>query len=63
MCVVTLYKDSIKEENKLVDNVSRYTLDLKTGKLTVYPMLSEPQEFKITKGISWDESNDSMIIT
>ncbi|NLC11206.1 MAG: hypothetical protein GX767_03010, partial [Firmicutes bacterium] len=56
MCVVTLYKDSIKEENKLVDNVSRYTLDLKTGKLTVYPMLSEPQEFKITKGISWDES-------
>ncbi|PKM83815.1 MAG: hypothetical protein CVU88_00995 [Firmicutes bacterium HGW-Firmicutes-13] len=62
MCKVTLYKGSVKEENKLIDDVSRYSLDLNTGKLTVYPLLQEPKEFKITKGISWDESNDSMII-
>jgi hypothetical protein len=46
----------------MAENVSKYSLDLDTGKLTIYPMLKEPQEFKITKGVSWDESNDSMII-
>ena len=62
MCILTLYKGSIKEENKLVGDIAKYTLDLATGKLTVYPMLKEPQEFKITRGVSWDESNDSMVI-
>ncbi len=62
MCTITLYRGSIEEENKLAESVSRYTLDLTAGKLTVYPMLEKPQEFKITKGISWDESNDTMII-
>ncbi len=62
MCMVTVYKGSIKEENKMAENVSKYSLDLDTGKLTIYPMLKEPQEFKVTKGVSWDESNDSMII-
>jgi hypothetical protein len=60
--MVTVYKGSIKEENKMAENVSKYSLDLDTGKLTIYPMLKEPQEFKVTKGVSWDESNDSMII-
>lgn len=62
MCKVTLYKGSVKEENKLVEDVSRYSLDLESGKLTVYPLLENPREFKVSKGISWDESNDSMII-
>lgn len=62
MCMITLYKGSIKEENKIADNISRYTLDLASGKLTVYPMLKEPQDFKITKGVSWAEDNDSMIV-
>jgi hypothetical protein len=62
MCMITVYKGSIKEENKMAENVSKYSLDLDTGKLTIYPMLKEPQEFKITKGVSWDESNDSMVI-
>jgi hypothetical protein len=61
MCMITVYKGSIKED-KMAENVSKYSLDLDTGKLTIYPMLKEPQEFKITKGVSWDESNDSMII-
>ncbi len=62
MCMITVYKGSIKEENKMAENVSKYSLDLDTGKLIIYPMLKEPQEFKIAKGVSWDESNDSMII-
>ncbi len=62
MCMITLYRESVKEENKIADNISSYAFDLATGKLTVYPMLKEAMEFKITKGISWDESNDSMII-
>ncbi len=62
MCMITVYKDSVKEENKMIDNVSKYTLDLGSGKLIVYPMLKEPQEFIIKKGVTWDESNDSMII-
>jgi hypothetical protein len=60
--MITVYKGEMSEENKLVDNVSRYTLDLAEGRLTVFPMLREPQEFKINKNVSWDESNDSMII-
>jgi hypothetical protein len=60
--MITIYKDSIKDENKLADNVSKYSLDLDTGKLIAYQMLKEPQEFKITKGVTWDESNDTMII-
>ncbi len=60
--MITVYKNSVKEENKLAESISRYTLDLASGKLTVYPVLAEPQEFKVTRGISWDESNDSMII-
>jgi len=62
MCMITLYKGSIKEENKILGEIERYIFDLATGKLTVYPMLKEPQEFKVTKSISWSESNDSMII-
>ncbi|HHT45840.1 MAG TPA: hypothetical protein GX004_00920 [Firmicutes bacterium] len=46
----------------MAENVSKYSLDLDSKKLIVYPMLKEPQEFKITKYISWDESNDTMII-
>ncbi|MDO9535039.1 MAG: hypothetical protein Q7J85_06830 [Bacillota bacterium] len=46
MCMITLYKGSIKEENKIASDISRYTLNLVTGKLTVYPMLKEQQEFK-----------------
>jgi hypothetical protein len=62
MCMITVFKGSIKEENKMAENVSKYSLDLDSKKLIVYPMLKEPQEFKITKYISWDESNDTMII-
>jgi hypothetical protein len=61
MCMITVYKGSIKEENKIAGDIERYTFDLASGKLTVYPMLKEPQEFNITKGLSWDESNDSVI--
>ena len=62
MCMITVYKGSIKEENKMAENITKYKLDLDTGKLTVYQMLKEPREFQITKSVSWDESNDSMII-
>ncbi len=62
MCMITLYKGSIDDENKLADGIASYKLDLASGKLTVYPTLEEPQEFVLAKGISWDESNDSMII-
>lgn len=62
MCMITIYKDSIKDENKLAENVSRYSLDLDTGKLIAYQMLKEPQEFEITKGVSWEESSDTMVI-
>jgi len=62
MCMITLYRGSVEEENKLAENISRYSLDLAAGKLTVYPMLKDPLEFEIAKGISWDESNDSMVI-
>lgn len=62
MCMVTVYKNSLNEENKVAEKVTRYALDLLSKKLTVYPMLEEPREFDITRGVSWDESNDSMII-
>ncbi len=62
MCMITLYKGSMEEENKIADNITRYTLDLEAKKLKIYPMLKEPQEFSIDKGLSWDESSDSMII-
>jgi hypothetical protein len=62
MCMITVYKGSIKEENKMAENITKYKLDLDTGKLTVYQMFKEPREFQITKSVSWDESNDSMII-
>ncbi len=62
MCMITLYRGSVEEENKLAENISRYSFDLTRGKLTVYPMLKESQEYDISKGLSWDESNDSMII-
>jgi len=62
MCMITLYKGSMEEENKIADNITRYTLDLDKKKIKVYPMLNEPQEFTIEKGLTWDESNDSMII-
>ena len=62
MCMVTLYKNSVNEENKIMGDIERYKFDMASGKLIVYPMLKDPQEFKITKGISWDEKNDSMII-
>lgn len=62
MCMVTVYKSSVNEENKVAEKVTRYTLDLLSKKLTVHPMLEEAREFEITKGVSWDESNDSMII-
>jgi len=62
MCMITLYRGSVKEENKLAESVAKYSIDLDARKLTVYPMLKEPQEFEIKKNIAWDETNDSMII-
>ncbi len=62
MCMVTLYRGSVKEENKLAEKVTRYSLNISNKKLTVHPMLKEPQVFEIEKNISWDEANDSMII-
>lgn len=62
MCMITVYKGSIGEENKIASDVTRYTLDLAAGKLTLYPMLKQPQELKVSKGINWDESNDTMVI-
>ncbi|MFO7952292.1 MAG: hypothetical protein R6U91_05755 [Bacillota bacterium] len=62
MCMITLYKGSMEEKNKLEENISRYSLDVENKKLKVYPMLKEPIEFDISKGVSWDESNDSMVI-
>jgi len=62
MCMITLYKGSVKEENKIAGDIEKYTLDLASGELTVYPMLKEAQVVKINSRISWDESNDSMII-
>lgn len=62
MCMITLYKGNAKEENKIAENITKYTLDLEGKKIKVYPMLKEPQEFTIEKGLRWDESNDSMII-
>ena len=62
LCMVTLYRGSVKEENKVMGDIEKYTLDLASGELTVYPMLKEAQVFKINRTVSWDESNDSMII-
>ncbi len=62
MCMVTLYKGSVEEKNKIMGDIEKYSLDLASGELTVYPMLKEAQVFKITRSVSWDESNDSMII-
>ena len=62
MCMITVYKGSVKEENKMAENVEKYSLDLGSGKMTIYPMLKDPQELTITKGVSWDESNDTMVI-
>lgn len=62
MCMVTLYRGSVKEENKVMGDIEKYTLDLASGELTVYPMLKEAQMFKIASRISWDASRDSMII-
>ena len=62
MCMITLYKDSVKEENKIADEITKFKLDLASGKLTVFPMLKQMQEFKIARAITWDESNDSMVI-
>jgi len=62
MCMITLYKGSLNEDNKIADNITRYSLDLERRKIKVYPMLKEPQEYSIEKGLSWDESNDSMVI-
>ena len=62
MCMITLYRDSIKEENKIADDISRYTLELAADELTVYPIFKDPLEFNINEGISWDESSDSMVI-
>jgi len=62
VCMVTVYKGSVEETNKLASDVSSYKLDLSAKKLTVYSMFKEPQEFMVTKGLSWDESSDSMII-
>ena len=62
MCMITIYKGSIGEENKIADEVTRYSLELATGKMTIYPMLKQPQELKVTRIISWDESNDTMVI-
>ncbi len=62
MCMITLYKETVSDKNKLADKISRYKLDLADGTLTIYPLLQDPQEFKISRSISWDESNDSMII-
>lgn len=61
MCMITVYKGSIKDENKMAENVEKYSLDLSSGKLILYPMMSDPQEFEITKSVSWDESNDTMV--
>ena len=61
MCMITVYKGSIKDENKMAENVAKYSLDLGSGKLILYPLLSDPQEFEISKGVSWDESNDTMV--
>lgn len=61
MCMITVYKGSIKDENKMAENVEKYSLDLSSGKLVLYPMMSDPQEFEIKKSVSWDESNDTMI--
>lgn len=62
MCMITLYKGSVEEKNKIMGDIEKYTLDLASGELTVYPMLKEAQVLKITRSVSWDESNDSMII-
>jgi len=62
MCMITLYKGNMEDENKIADNITKYSLDLDAKKIKVYPMLKEPQEFTIEKGLTWDESNDSMII-
>lgn len=62
MCMITLYSGSVKEENKLAEKVTRYSLDISNKKLTVFPMLKEPQVFEVDKSISWDESDDSMVI-
>ncbi|MGI5823081.1 MAG: hypothetical protein ACOX6Z_03980 [Dethiobacteria bacterium] len=61
MCMITVYKGSIKDENKIAENVDKYSLDLKSGKLTLYSIMDDPREFEITKSVSWDERNDTMI--
>jgi hypothetical protein len=60
--MITLYQGSVAEKNKIMGDIEKYTLDLASGELTVYPMLKEAQVFKITRTVSWDESSDSMII-
>lgn len=62
MCMITLYRGSVKEENKIMGEIEKYSLDLAKGELTVYPMLKEALVVKITGSLSWDESNDSMIV-
>ncbi|MBC7190436.1 hypothetical protein H5U35_09610 [Candidatus Aerophobetes bacterium] len=59
MCQVTIYKD----EKKLMEEVSEFTLDVESGTLTAYSLSTgEKREFAPVKKVTWRELDDSLVV-
>ena len=64
VCVVKTYIGEKKEENKVMEEVSRYEFNFKDKSLDAHPVLGESRkfEFKNIDKIKWSEQDDSLVI-
>lgn len=64
MCLVKIYLGEKKEENKIVEEVASYEINLKDKVLDTSPVLGEGKkfEFKSIDKIRWSEQDDSLVI-
>ena len=59
MCQITIYKD----EKKLMEEVTEFTLDVEKRTLTAYSLSTgEKKEFAPVKKVTWIELDDSLTI-
>jgi hypothetical protein len=64
MCVVKIYIGEKKEENKVMEEVASYEINLKDKSLDAHPVLGESKkfDFKNIDRIIWSEKDDSLVI-
>ena len=62
MCMITIYRGTTEEKNKLAEEVSSYEMLFNEARIRAWSLMGEEKEFAIEHIVKWNSTDDTLVI-